>query len=61
MDKNSYERVTFYSNYSYPNFVGIYKPKMEGKEIVYSYVPATFIRILEKAYANPDQNFLPGN
>lgn len=58
MDKNSYERVTFYSNYSYPNFVGTYKPKMEGKEIVYSYVPGPFIRILEKAYANPDQNFL---
>lgn len=57
-DKNSYERVTFYSNYSYPNFVGTYKPKMEGKDIVYSYVPGPFIRILEKAYKNPDKNYL---
>lgn len=57
-DKNSYERVTFYSNYSYPNFVGTYKPKMEGKDIVYSYVPGPFIRILEKAYRNPDKNYL---
>lgn len=58
IDKNSYERVTFYSNYSYPNFVGTYKPKMEGKDIVYSYVPGPFIRILEKAYKNPDKNYL---
>lgn len=57
-DKNTYERVTFYSNYSYPNFVGTYKPKMEGNDIVYSYVPGPFIRILEKAYRNPDKNFL---
>ena len=57
-DKNSYERVTFYSNYSYPNFVGTYKPKMEGKDIIYSYVPGPFIRILEKAYKNPDKNYL---
>lgn len=57
-DKNSYERVTFYSNYSYANFVGTYKPKMDGKDIVYSYVPGPFIRILEKAYKNPDKNFL---
>lgn len=57
-DKNSYERVTFYSNYLYSNFVGTYKPKMDGKDIVYSYVPGPFIRILEKAYKNPDKNFL---
>lgn len=57
-DKNSYERVTFYSNYSYANFVGTYKPKMDGKDIVYSYVPGPFIRILEKAYKNPEKNFL---
>lgn len=57
-DRNSYERVTFYSNYSYPNFVGTYKPKMDGKDIVYSYVPGPFIRILEKAYKNPDKNYL---
>lgn len=57
-DRNSYERVTFYSNYSYPNFVGTYKPKMDGKDIVYSYVPGPFIRILEKAYKNPYKNYL---
>lgn len=57
-DKNSYERVTFYSNYSYANFVGTYKPKMDGKDIVYSYVPGPFIRTLEKAYKNSDKNYL---
>ena len=57
-DSNTYERVTFYSNYSYPNFVGTYKPKMDGNNIIYTYVPGPFIRILEKAYKNPDKNFL---
>ena len=34
-DNDCWERVTFYSTYSYPNFVGCYKPKMNGSDIVY--------------------------
>lgn len=56
--ENSYERVTFYSNYSYAQFVGTYKPKMVNNEINYSYVAGPFIRMLVKAYQNPQQNFL---
>ena len=57
-DTNSFERITFYSNYSYSNFVGTYKPKMDGRDITYTFVPGPFIRILEKAYKNPNKNFL---
>lgn len=57
-DKEDYERVTFYANYSYANFVGTYKPKMNGKDIVYAYVPGPFTRILEKALKNPNKNYL---
>lgn len=57
-EKERYERITFYHNYSYANFVGTYKPKMKGDEIIYGYVPGPFTRILEKAYKNPDKNYL---
>lgn len=57
-DKNSFERVTFYSNYSYANFVGTYKPKMNGNDIIYSFVPGPFTRVIEKALKNPDKNYL---
>ena len=56
--ENDYERVTFYPNYSYQNFVGTYKPCMKNKEICYEYVPGPFVRILEAAYKNPGKNFL---
>ena len=47
----NYERVTFYPDYTYAQFVGTYKPEMDedGKSIVYSYVPGPFLRILVKA------------
>lgn len=44
------ERVTFFPNYSYAQFVGSYKPVMRfndikhEEEITYSYVPGPFIR-----------------
>lgn len=52
------ERVTFYPNYSYAQFVGTYKPIMKPKndasgdeEITYAYVPGPFIRQWIKAKA----------
>ena len=57
-DEDSFERVTFYASYSYANFVGTYKPRMEGKDIGYSFVPGPWIRVLEKAIRHPDRNFL---
>ncbi len=56
--ENNFERVTFYPNYSYQNFVGSYKPCMNKQEISYEYVPGPFIRVLLSSYKNPDQNFL---
>lgn len=44
-----FERVTFYSDYSYSQFVGTYKPVDVGGTITYKFVPGPFIRILTKA------------
>ena len=40
-------RTTFHPDYDYAQFVGAYKPKKEGKDITYSFVPQVFA----KAYA----------
>ena len=49
--EENYERVTFYPDYSYSQFVGTYKPVMDedGRSICYSYVPGPFLRVLVKA------------
>ena len=56
------ERVTFHPEYSYFDFVGSYKPKMEGEgdaeRIKYRFVPGPFIRILKEALAHPEQKYL---
>ena len=57
------ERVTFFSGYSYGNFVGSYKPIMketeDGNEIIaYEYVPGPLIRILMKAMKDKEHNYL---
>lgn len=44
-----YERVTFYADYSYSQFVGTYKPVDAGGAITYKFIPGPFIRILVKA------------
>lgn len=43
------ERVTFYPGYSHQQFVGTYKPYMDGDKISYKFVPGPLIRLLEKA------------
>lgn len=54
----NYERVTFHPNYSYSQFVGVYKPVpakeinakgIEVQTITYKYVPGPFIRTYVKA------------
>ena len=44
-----YERVTFYPTYSYAQFVGCYKPVMNGPDIAYEFVPGPFLRVLVNA------------
>ena len=51
-----YIRVTFHQDYSYAQFVGTYKPTMNGNQIEYKYVPGPFMRILAKAYKNIIEN-----
>ena len=47
-----FERVTFHPDYTYSQFVGTYKPYMEGDDIQYRFVPGPFMRVLSKAYQN---------
>lgn len=71
--KENYERVTFYPDYSYANFVGSYKPvsrtnkerkseeekqEKENPIISYDYVPGPFMRLLVKAFKNREELFL---
>lgn len=59
--QNTFERITFHPNINYGNFVGVYKPfPSNDKEapIVYEYIPGILLRQLEKAYKNPEINYL---
>lgn len=44
-----YERVTFYADYSYSQFIGTYKPVDIGGVISYKFVPGPFMRTLVAA------------
>jgi len=44
-----YERVTFYADYSYSQFIGTYKPVDVGGVITYKFVPGPFMRTLVAA------------
>lgn len=50
-----FERVTFHPDYSYANFVGTYKPTMNGNDISYKYVPGPFMRVYKEALNNPKE------
>lgn len=50
-----FERVTFHPDYSYANFVGTYKPTMNGNDISYKYVPGPFMRMYKEALNNPKE------
>jgi hypothetical protein len=47
----TYERVTFYPDYSYSQFVGTYKPVMDSDDgsIRYDFVPGPFMRVYVEA------------
>lgn len=53
-----YERVTFYANYSYSQFVGTYKPVVPDNQITYEFVPGPFLRMLVKALKNQTNKYL---
>lgn len=57
----NYERVTFFADYSYSQFVGTYKPIEIGGTITYKFVPGPFMRVLKNALesglTNSPENF----
>lgn len=58
-DGGSLERVTFYPDYSYSQFVGTYKPVTDSSgEISYKFVPGPFMRVYVKAIKNPNKPYL---
>ncbi len=50
--KEQIERVTFYGDYTYGKFVGMFKPTSDGE---YAYQEGPFLRILKKALDNEDK------
>ena len=55
----SVNRVTFYPDYSYGQFVGTYKPKPDGNGgITYRYTPGPFLNLLITAHQEPDKYHL---
>lgn len=51
-NEKNFERVTFYPDYTYYQFVGSYKPVSKANEIRYEFVPGPFMRLLVKAIKN---------
>lgn len=51
-------RVTFHPDYSYPQFVGMYKPKVDDRQVYYEFSPGPFIETYTKAVCNPNRFFL---
>ena len=57
-EEENYERVTFYPDYSYGQFVGVYKPSTDNGHIKYDFTPGPFLRLLVEALKNKDKNYL---
>lgn len=57
--QGSIERVTFYGDFDYTDFVGGLKPtRDENNQINYTFVTGPFTRVLIDAYNNPDDSHL---
>lgn len=55
----NYERVTFYEDYSYGQFVGAYKPSTDNEgKISYKFVAGPFLRQVVKAMNFEQENFV---
>lgn len=63
LNENNSMRVVFHPDYTYSDFVGQILPKISKDEngsenrLEYKFTPGPFTKILEKAYANPNQEF----
>lgn len=55
----NHERVTFYQDYEYHNFVGSILPKLDGNNVIYSFSKGPFTKLLNDAFNNPeDKHYL---
>lgn len=55
----NHERVTFYSDYEYHNFIGSILPKLNGETVTYEFVKGPFTKLLNDALSNPeDKHYL---
>lgn len=52
--ENNILRTTFHEAYSYSDFLGQYKPRMNGKDIEYSYCEGIFLKALIRALKNKE-------
>lgn len=52
---DSYERVTFFPEYSHAMFFGNYKPFDDGEKLTYTFVPGPFLRVWVNALRNQDK------
>ena len=56
-NEDNIERVVFHPEYSYSDFVGQIKPKLINNNVEYRFTEGPFVKILRKAYKNPNENF----
>lgn len=57
-DDSVMERIVFYPDYSYSDFIGQIVPRLnKDKNLEYVFSPGPFTRILKKAYNNPDNMY----
>lgn len=56
--QNRIERVTFHPNYTYGQFVGMYKPVTKDDKIHYRYTPGPFLRTYINCLKDPSNNYL---
>ena len=50
-------RTTFHPDTDYASFVGSYKPKVNGSDITYEFVPQVFVNAYIAAWNNPNKNY----
>lgn len=56
-DESRMERVIFYQDYTYGDFVGQILPKVQDGNVSYEFTPGPFTRILKKAYENTNEDY----
>lgn len=55
LNKINHERVTFYQDYEYHNFVGSILPVLNGKTVTYKFVKGPFTKILNDALSMTEE------